>query len=234
MKIDIIISADQINEKVIKDRTVVVIDILRATSVIITAINNGCKEIVPVLTTEEAFELKRKTSECLLCGERNAVKIDGFDLSNSPLDYTQGKVRGKTLIITTSNGTRAIKGSIGARNILIGAIINGQAVSDRILELGNDVVIVNAGTYGNFSIDDFLCSGFIIDCILKKESNVILTDIAKTANYVYKQNNNITDFIKNASHYEKIKELNLLEDLDYCCRKNIISVVPELVDGKIA
>lgn len=234
MKIDIIISADQIYENIIKDKTVVVVDVLRATSVIITAISNGCTEVLPVLTTEEAFEIKENNCKCLLGGERNAVKIQGFDLSNSPLDYTTGKVGGKTLVLTTSNGTRAIQGSIAARNLLIGAIINGQAVGDRILELGNDVVIVNAGTKGKFSIDDFICSGFIIDCILEKNNDVALTDIAKTAHYIYKQNRSITDFIKNAEHYERIIELELKDDLDYCCRKNIISVVPEFCNGKIA
>jgi 2-phosphosulfolactate phosphatase len=233
MKIDIIISADQIAENVIKDKTVVVVDVLRATSVIITAIGNGCTEILPVLTTEEAFEIKKNNCNCLLGGERNAVKIQGFDLSNSPLEYTAGKVEGKTLVLTTSNGTRAVKGSLGARNLLVGAIINAQAVGDRILELDNDAVIVNAGTDGWFSIDDFICSGFIIDCIAEKNNNVVLTDIAKTAHYIYKQNSSITDFIKNSSHYQKIKELNLYDDLDYCCKKNITDVVPEYNNGRI-
>jgi len=233
MKIDIIISANQIDEDYIKNKTVVVVDVLRATSVTITAISNGCKEVIPKLTIEEALEIKEKNFRCVLGGERNAVKIEGFDFSNSPLDYTEENVKGKILVLTTSNGTRAIQGSIGAKNLLIGAIINGQAVGNRILELGNDVIFVNAGTDGNFSLDDFICSGFIIDCVVKNNNQVMLTDIAKTAQYVYKQNSNITDFIKNASHYKRIEQLNLFKDLDYCCRKNITDVVPEFCNGKI-
>ena len=233
MKIDIIISADQVSENNIKDKTVVVVDVLRATSVIITAISNGCREVIPRLTIEEAFEAKVENPGCILGGERNAVKIQGFDFSNSPLDYTSYNVKGKVLVLTTSNGTRAIYSCVGAKNLLLGAIINGQAVGNKILELKNDVVIVNAGTDGNFSIDDFICSGFIIDCVLKNDNQVVLTDIAKTAHYIYKQNSNIVDFIKNASHYKRIEKLNLYKDLDYCCKKNITHVVPEFFNGKI-
>ncbi len=234
MKIDIVISAAQINQELLKDKTAVVIDVLRATSVIITAVSNSCKEVIPVLTTREAFDIRLTTKGCLLGGERNAVKVAGFDLSNSPMEYTKEKVGGKTLVLTTTNGTRAIKGSIGARNLLIGGIINGQAVADRILNLDNDTVIVNAGTQDKFSMDDFICSGFIIASVMEKNKHIELTDIAKIALYIYRNNSSITDFIKNAAHYERMKELSLLDDLEYCCKKNITSVVPEVIDGVIA
>lgn len=234
MKIDLIISAAQINNEIIKDKTVVVIDVLRATSVIITAISNGCKEVIPVVTTEEAFAIKEKNAHCLLAGERNAIKVPGFDLSNSPFDYTKEKVLNKTLVLSTTNGTKAIKGCTSARNLLIGGIINGQAVSERVLELNNDLVLVNAGTYGSFSIDDFICSGYIIHLLKNKVKELILTDIAKTALYIYEQNSSIIEFVKNAAHYERMAALDLISDLHYCCSKNITTVVPELEDGIIA
>ena len=102
-------------------------------------------------------------------------------------------MRGKTLVITTSNGTKAITRSTGARKILIGALINADAVAKKIVELDNDVVIVNAGTLGQFSMDDFICSGYIIECIMKY-AEVDLSDIAATANYIYKNNENVMDF----------------------------------------
>ncbi|MGE5628162.1 MAG: 2-phosphosulfolactate phosphatase [Solirubrobacterales bacterium] len=232
MKLDIILSAGEIKEDKIKDKTVVVIDVFRATSVIITAIKNGCKELIPVLTTEEAFQIKEQSS-CLLCGERNAVKVHGFDLSNSPLEYTKDKIFNKTIVLSTTNGTRAVKGCNGARNLLIGGIINGQAVAEKAIELNNDVVVVNAGTGGSFSIDDFISSGFIISAIIEIKEDVQLTDVAKTALYIYENNKGITEFIKNAAHYERMKELKLFDDLDYCCQKNITSVVPEVINGRI-
>ncbi len=233
MLVDIVISADDIKREKIEDKTVVVIDMLRATSVITTALHNGCISAIPLLTVEEALALCSKDREkYILGGERKALKIEGFDCSNSPLEYTEEKVLGKTLIITTSNGTRAIKGSESARNLLLGAMINAKAVADKILALGNDVTIVNAGTLGQFSMDDFICSGYIIQHLADKIS-LDLTDIAHTAHYIYKENPNIEDFIKNARHYKRIMELGLQEDLVYCCSKDIIDIVPEYNEGKI-
>ena len=232
MKIDLIISADDIKKGKVIDKSVVVIDMLRATSVIVTAMNNGCDEVIPVVTIEEALSIADKDREkYILGGERKALKIEGFDCSNSPLEYTSQVVANKTLIITTSNGTRAIKGSEGARNILIGALINAKAVAEKLIKLNNDIVIINAGTYGQFSIDDFICSGYIIDCILK-EKQFELTDIAKTAHYLYNKSPNL-EFIKSASHFKRIEELKLQEDLKYCCKRDIIGRVPEYKEGRI-
>jgi len=234
MLIDLIISADDIKEEKLINKTVVVIDMLRATSVITTALANGCSSVIPVLTVEEALDIAGDDRErYILGGERKALKIEGFDFSNSPLDYSKENVEGKTLVITTSNGTRAIKGSEGAKNILIGAMINAKAVAEKILELNNDVVIVNAGTLGQFSMDDFICSGYIIDH-LSKSTDIDLTDIATTAHYVYKSNEDIVSFIKYAWHYKRIIELGLMADLEYCCTKDCIDVVPEYNEGVIS
>lgn len=235
MKIDLIISADDIREEKVKGKSVVVIDMLRATSVITTAINNGCTGVIPVLTVDKAFKIaNRDRSKYILGGERKALKIDGFDCSNSPLEYKRSIVESKTLVMTTSNGTRAINGSIAAKDILIGALINARYVANKLIELNNDIVIVNAGTDGQFSMDDFICSGYIIDCITKEKKDIEVTDIAKTANYVYRENKDIVSFIRYASHYKRIKELNLDKDLEYCCKKDIIDIVPEYKNGIIA
>ena len=248
MNIDLMISADDIKKERIKDKTVVVIDILRATSVIITAISNGCEAVIPVVSIEEALEIASKDrNKYVLGGERKALKIEGFDCSNSPLEYSKDKIGGKTVVLTTTNGTRAIKGSEGAANIFMGSFINGNAVAEKVVQLNKDVIFVNAGTTDRFSIDDFICSGYIIDCILKKiyrseniedklkenDAEVQLFDIAKTAHYIYEKNTDILSFIKYARHYNRILELNLQEDLDYCIRKDITQVVPEYSEGII-
>lgn len=233
MKIDLIISADYIQDKVIEGKTVVVIDILRATSVIITALNNGCSEVIPVLTVEEAFELSKHNRKAyILGGEREALKIEGFDFSNSPLDYNKEVVEGKTVILTTSNGTRAIKGCSSAESIYIGAMLNAKYVARKIIEEDRDVVFVNSGTQGEFSMDDFICAGYMINYILK-ESSAEVSDIAKTADYVYKNNKDIYSFIKDARHYNVLKSLELNKDLEYCMKKDIIKMVPEYKDGLI-
>ena len=235
MNIDIIISADYINEDSIKDKVVVVIDMLRATSVITTAFINGCKEVIPYLTVEEAVKKSKefKTGDCILGGERKAVKIEGFDLSNSPLEYTEEVVKDKTVIITTTNGTRTLTECTEAKRIFVGAMINGKSVAEKLVELGDDVCIVNAGTNGEFSMDDFICSGYIINEILKLTNKVNLTDIAKTANYIYESNPSIESFIHSARHYGVMKDLDLMEDIHYAMQKDITKIVPEYKNGRI-
>ena len=230
MNIDLVISADNINSEYLKNKVVVVIDMLRATSVITTALANGAKQVFPILTVEEAFDKKKELlskEDILIGGERKALKIDGFDFSNSPLEYTKENVNGKTIILSTTNGTRAINLSLKADEIIIGSILNSKAVALELKKLNKDVVFINAGTNGEFSMDDFICSGYMIS-LLSEISNCDLSDIAKTAKYIYENNTNLIDYIKEARHYSVLKALNLMNDLEYCCKKDILNIVPKV------
>ncbi|WP_297631583.1 2-phosphosulfolactate phosphatase family protein [uncultured Clostridium sp.] len=235
MKIDVIIAPEYINEDYIKGKNVVVIDMLRATSVMTTALKNGCKEIIPFLTVEElmekATELGREN--CILGGERNAEKIKGFDLSNSPLEYTSEIVREKTVLMTTTNGTKALTKAKNAKEIYIASVLNGKAIAKALAEKNEDVIIINAGTDGEFTMDDFICTGYIIFEIEKITNKIVLTDISKTAKYIYENNKGIESFISKAKHYGRMKELNLFEDIKYCMEKDIIDLVPRYKDGVI-
>ncbi|ALS15398.1 2-phosphosulfolactate phosphatase family protein [Clostridium butyricum] len=235
MKIDIIISADDIIESKLENKIAVVIDMFRATSVIVTALNNGCEEVIPFLTIEETLESSEELNreEYILGGERRAVKIDGFDLSNSPLEYTKEVVEDKKVLITTTNGTRTLTKSNSAKRIIIAAMINAKAVADKLLEINEDVVIINAGTNGNFSMDDYICSGYIINEMLKVDNQIELTDISKTANMIYENNSDIISYVKEATHYSVMKSLELDNDIEYCIKKSIVNNIPEYKDGKI-
>lgn len=234
MELDVIISANHIERSIIENKTVIVIDMLRATSVIITALMNGCKNVIPVVNVEDAIRLSEKIgSDCILGGERKAVKIEGFNCSNSPLEFTPDVVSGKTLILTTTNGTKAINGSLYAKNIVIGALINAKAAAKKVLELKNDIVIVNAGTYGKLSIDDFLCSGYIIDCALKLQSDIELTDSAISAQCLYKSNEDILETLKKAKHYKRLIKLGFDKDIKYCLKKDITDIVPFYNNGNV-
>lgn len=238
MHIDVIISADDIKEEKLKDKVVVIIDVLRATSVMVTALNNGCKKIIPVREVEEALELASQDKENnLLGGERDGIKLEGFHFSNSPLDYTREVVEGKNLIMTTTNGTRAIKNSEKAEEILIAAMINGRAVAEKLIELKKDVVFVNAGTYGQFSMDDFITCGYIINCLKEsleaKAKSISLSDIAITAQYIYAANPDIHSFVKEAAHYKRMQHLKYNEDLSYCFTKDIVDIVPVYKAGEL-
>lgn len=241
MKIDLIISADDIKEEKLKGKAVVIIDVLRATSVMITALSRGCKRIIPVREVEEAINLAKldeDRSGTILGGERDGIKVEGFNFSNSPLDYKEEEVKGKTLVMTTTNGTRAIKNSENADEILIGAMINGRAVAEKLIELNKDVVIVNAGTYGQFSMDDFITSGYIIRCVKnileeKMKQELVLSDIAVTAEYIYDTNPDIFTFVEKAAHYKRLEYLGYSEDLKYCFHKDKVDIVPIYKDGEI-
>lgn len=238
MHIDVIISADDIKEEKLKDKVVVIIDVLRATSVMVTALNNGCKKVIPVREVEEAMNLANQDKENnLLGGERDGIKLEGFHFSNSPLDYTKEAVEGKTLIMTTTNGTRAIKNSESADMILIAAMINGKAVAEKLAELKKDVVFVNAGTYGQFSMDDFITCGYIINCMKEifctENKSMRLSDIAITAEYIYRVNPDIHSFVKDAAHYKRMEQLSYNEDLKYCFTKDTVDIVPVYKAGEL-
>lgn len=235
MKIDIIISADYIRKDIIENKVVVVIDMLRATSVITTALMNGCKKVIPTLTIEEALKLRASIGDkdCILGGERNALKIDDFDLSNSPLEYTKEVVEGKTIVITTTNGTRTLTSCLEAKRIFVACMLNASAIAEKLLSLNEDVVIVNAGTNGQFSMDDFICSGVIIKALIEKCDKLELTDLSKTALLSFECNPNIIDFIKEARHYNVMIGLGLRNDVGYCIKKDLTTIVPEYKDGEI-
>lgn len=234
MKVDVIISADYIRENIIKDKNVVVIDILRATSVITTAIMNGCKEVIPTLTIEEAFENKKVLGDnCILGGERKAIKVEGFDFSNSPLEYSKDKIMGKSIVLSTTNGTRTLTSCLSAGNIFVGCSLNARAVAKKVVEENKDLVIVNSGTNGQFSMDDYICTGLILKEMMSLTSKLDLTDIAKAALKVYEENPDILSYIKDARHYNVMMNLNLQEDIKYCTQKNITNVVPMYKNGHI-
>ena len=232
MKIDMIICGEYVTTEAVRNATVIVVDVLRATSVIITALNNGAKSVVPVTSVEEALSTKKKLESVVLGGERKAQKIEGFDLSNSPLEYKSEVIHDRNVVITTTNGTKAISKPSAANKIYIGALINAKAVSSKAVKNEKDIIIVNAGTNGVFSMDDFITGGAIIDEILS-EQDYELTDIAKTALVIYRSHKDIKSYVKGAAHYKILVDLGLEEDIDYCLQKDLFNIVPEYKDGII-
>ncbi|CDF59071.1 2-phosphosulfolactate phosphatase [Thermobrachium celere] len=231
MNINLYPDVSSIKEENLKGNTVVVIDVLRATSVITTALYNGCLEVVPVLEVHEALSLKGEN--VILGGERKGLKIEGFDFSNSPLEYTKDKVEGKRLIFTTTNGTKAIVRSRYSDEIFIGCMLNAKFLADYIVKLGKDISIVCAGTNGIFSMDDFLCAGKIIYEI-NKLTKVNMSDFSSLAYLTYiKNKDNVFDYLKYASHYRYMLSIGLEEDIKYCFQEDILDTIPYYKDGKI-
>lgn len=230
MYIDLITTADHVTPEHIKNSTAIIVDVLRATSVIATALKNGAKSVVPVISVEEALKTRDKLENVILGGERKAKMIEGFDLSNSPSEYSHTMVHGKNVIITTTNGTKAITKSSSANNVFIGGLLNAKAVANKAYEIGEDVVIVNAGTDGLFSMDDFIAAGAIVKDLMDK-GPCELSDLAQTALLIYENYPDIFSYIEKAHHYEILMELGLEEDIKFCIQKDVYDIVPEYKNG---
>lgn len=231
MKIELWPSVDYIREDELEGKTVVVIDVLRATSVITTAVKNGAGEVFVVVETHEALKLKGENT--LLGGERKGLKIEGFDLSNSPLEYKREIVEGKRIVMTTSNGTRAINKALKATSIYIGSMLNGRAVAKAAAEDNRDIVIVCSGTAGKFSLDDFICAGKIIyDMVGTRELD--MDDFACGAYMAYRDNkDDILSYVGMAKHYKYLVSIGYEEDIKYCFTEDLTDVVPCYFEGSI-
>jgi 2-phosphosulfolactate phosphatase len=170
MKLDVLFTPTGLNGAEVQGRTVFVIDVLRATTCICTALSHGAKAIIPVGSPEEALRLAQTigSADVLLAGEKDCARIPGFQLGNSPLEMTEAAVRGKTIIVTTSNGTRALLACQAAAAVFPVAAVNLTAAAERAREAldGNQpVLIVCAGRDGAFSLDDAYCAGRLTSAI---------------------------------------------------------------------
>ena len=232
MNITVYATYDSVQENKIKGKLAVVVDVLRATSTIITSLNNGCKEVIPVVEIEEAMELSKncEKDEYLLAGER-CSKIEGFDLSNSPSEYIRDVVEDKTIIFTTTNGTKAIRKAAGADEVILGALINARAISDYILSKGEDVVFICAGTEKKFSLDDIVTVGAIISRIVDGDISFELDDLGFVCRHIYENySGKLESAIENSHHYDVLKEVVIMTTL-YLLQEDVVSIVPEYVDG---
>ena len=227
MNIDVVATAQQVSESIVKDKTIVVIDVLRATSVMVTALNNDALGVIPVLEPEEAFGVKQEQKhDCILGGERHADLIEGFDFGNSPLAYSEDVIKEKILVMTTTNGTLALNNSLSASELLIGAFINDKAVAKELEEKDN-IVLVCSGNNGLYTLEDALCAGRIIDLLMQRNDKIQLTDLALSVHQLYSQNKD--DLMKLASkgyHYNVLAGKNYIEDLQYCFKSDICNIVP--------
>lgn len=235
MNIQVISTAQQAQDINFTNRIAVVIDVLRATSVITTALNNKAQCVIPVKTIEEAQSLYAScdASKTLLGGERNALKIEGFDLSNSPLEYKKHAVEGKTIIFTTTNGTNAIDNVKGAKEVILACFRNAQAVVDYVAKFGKDIAIVCAGTEGRFSLDDGMCAGMLIE-LLKQQTAVETDDLGLLVTQYYNQNKtNLLGALSNCYHLKRLFTLGFYDDIRFCLETSCVTTIPEVTEGKI-
>ncbi len=229
MKINVIPYAAAARPELTDDKIVVVIDVLRATSVMITALANGCREIIPVLNPEEAFQkaLLFPPGEIVLGGERQAERIKGFHVGNSPLEYTRQLVENKTVIMTTSNGTRALNSCFNAKNVYIASFLNLQAMVEK-LRPEEEIVLFCSGTNNSFSIDDGLCAAAIMEGLSRK-TELKLTDFAQLLFSVYSTNKENREALLNKCyHLNLLKQKGYEKDVIFCLQNSLYSIIPQM------
>jgi len=235
MKIDAILTpGDSLNsEKIKSDTNVVVIDVLRVCSTIVHALHMGAKKIFPTLTVKEVFEKKKEiinsgiSGESIIPGgERGGVRVEGFDLGNSPREYVREKVEGKIIIISSTNGTRAVKRSAPAGCIVIGTIRNAEAVAKFLAENGRDVVFYLSGKEGEFSLEDAVGAGMII-FHLSDLIKIQLTDSSRMCLDLYeKYRDDLVGMFKKSVHGQYLVSIGFEEDLLFCADENKSAIVP--------
>lgn len=226
MNIDVILRHQDIIPEQLAGKNVVIIDVLRATSVIVTALANGAKSVETVASIDEAFAIKNARPNVMLAGERMAVKIEGFDFGNSPLEMTQNAVKGKELLLCTSNGTQAVAASKQAKSIWTLAFNNMEAVENELLRLQEDLIIICSGTQGKFSLDDALAAGIFINR-LKQKISLQLSDSAIAVSLAIEDEEKLSISLKNCFHLNWLLQKGMKNDVDYCLQLDLINAVPK-------
>lgn len=212
----------------VQDKTVVVVDILRATSCMTTAFAHGIECIVPFAKLEDC--LAAKSQGFIASGERDGKKVDGFDMGNSPFEYMNPALKGKKIAFTTTNGTQAIEKSRSANEVIIGSFLNLSSVVRHLLFTKNNVLIVCAGWKGKVNLEDTLFAGAVIDKL--KDFIEPDCDAPLAAQRLYLQAKaDMMKFLSDSSHVKRLAKLNIHKDIEFCLTPDQYQVVPVLQDG---
>jgi 2-phosphosulfolactate phosphatase len=209
---------------------VVVIDILRATSAITTAIFHGVAKMIPIASIEEAEAYKK--NGYMVAAERNGEVLEGYDLGNSPFGYMNDKVKGKTIAITTTNGTQAIEVAKEAKKIIIGSFLNLDTVIDYLKKEKKDVLFLCAGWKNKFNLEDSLYAGAVAEQLIYKHNFTTTCDSTLSVMELYKlAKHDLGGFLSNSSHRNRLAKLDLDRDVSYCLTLNLCPVLP-ILQGK--
>jgi 2-phosphosulfolactate phosphatase len=233
-EIDIVLLPDELRDRDITNSLVVVIDVLRASSTITTALAEGARRIIPVFSLEEARKRAGNyhPDEVLLGGERNGKKPSDFDLGNSPLEYKSQKIKNKTILLSTTNGVKAINQVQRAKKIIIGCFLNIQAVIQYCQSYSKEVLLVCAGERRSVSLEDTVCAGMIKYIVEGNNKQVDPNypyhhDDALVACQMYlKFKDDLLHMLKTSSWGKHLMVMGLEEDLIFCTQENIYQYIP--------
>lgn len=228
--IDVCLSPALMNLFPLRDRTVVVVDVLRATSCMVTALAHGVKSILPVADLDACRSMR--TNGHAIAGERNGEKVEDFDFGNSPFEYMKPDIRGKVVAFTTTNGTQAIELSKPASQVVIGAFLNLTAVARHLAGGENDILILCAGWKGKVNLEDTLFAGALIEALggeVEPECDAPLIAL----DLYQKTKGDLLHGLADASHVKRLHRLNIRKDIEFCLTKDVYDIVPVLKDGML-
>lgn len=228
--IDVCLSPALMHLYPVQDLTVVVVDILRATSCMTTALAHDVHSIRAFAQLSECLAMK--CEGYFTAGERDGQRVDGFDLGNSPFEYMNPDLRGKKIAFTTTNGTQAITKASGAKDIVIGSFLNLTAVTDYLRKATHDVLIVCSGWKGKVNMEDTLFAGALAENL--KEDLDAACDAPIMSQRLYLQaRNNIREYLKDSSHIRRLRKLNIEKDIDFCLTEDQYDIVPVIHQNTI-
>lgn len=235
MRVEVFFTPHQVDEMYLRVKTVAVIDVLRASTTIATALHNGAKEVIPVATVESAMKIAGNLSSdvTLLGGERAGKKIEGFDLGNSPREYIAERVKGKSLVFATTNGSLAMVKARNAKEMLVVGFVNMTA-SVNFLP-GRDLTILCSGRSGNFSIEDAVCAGMLIQQLqTSSDEELELDDAGDAAIALYKNHNrSLGKMLAASEHGRYLTEIGFGDDLTVCGAVDTVPVLPLLISNVV-
>lgn len=245
-KIDVYLTQSLINDDLfLKDKNVVVVDVLRATTTITVALTNGAREIIPAESASTAARISKGLGKSLLCGERNGNIVEGFNLGNSPFEYKSEVIKDKSLIFSTTNGTLSITKSRLAKSCILASFVNLSLAAEHIKLLDEEVIIVCSGKLNNFCIEDAVCTGLIINNILSDENAKGKYKIDDSAYACLKLGNKLAmksgipsrekayDTLKESEHGKYLISLGFSEDLKLCSEIDSYPHLPVYYNGTI-
>jgi 2-phosphosulfolactate phosphatase len=233
VRIDVVLTAGDAVAAQFPGATALVIDVLRASTTIVTALGNGAACVIPVETVEEARARKAALgADAILAGERNSDPPEGFDLGNSPLEFTADRVRGRSIVMTTSNGTRALTAARAAAAVGVAALVNAGAAAAWALAQGRDVVLVCGGELGAPSLEDEVCAGLLVARLAAAAPAVTLTPAADAAQALgLRYGRDLERLGRDAPHARGLVLKGRAEDIAFCLALDTSTVVPTLVPG---
>jgi len=236
MDAEVFLTHSNISEGDVQNRTVIVIDVLRACSTIVTALQRGARAVMPVADMAQAGKIASNLDPDMyrLGGERNGAKIEGYHLGNSPGEYTHDVVEGRDIILNTSNGTQALEQAKEADTLVAACFLNAERVVDFIRRTADAVTIVCAGRQNRLALEDTLCAGLLLDRLWDGDEPYPVTDSAHTAYTLYHTDrDDLDNALRGANHAEWLADQNCEADLDYCFRIDALPVLPYYTENRL-